>query len=78
MDLNFDKELNTLGLRCPEPIMLIRKTIRELEIGQVLHIVADDFATTRDVPSFCRHMDHELLASQIESESYHYWIRKSH
>ena len=29
-----DKDLNTLGLRCPEPIMLVRKAIRELEIGR--------------------------------------------
>ena len=44
-----DKELNTLGLRCPEPIMLVRKAIRELSVGQILHVVADDLATTRDI-----------------------------
>jgi len=32
-----DKDLNTLGLRCPEPIMLVRKAIRELAVGQILH-----------------------------------------
>jgi Predicted redox protein, regulator of disulfide bond formation len=44
-------------LRCPEPIMLVRKAIRELAVGQILHVIADDLATTRDIPSFCRHMD---------------------
>ncbi|MCO6538413.1 MAG: sulfurtransferase TusA [Gilliamella sp.] len=78
MNITIDKELNTLGLRCPEPIMLIRKAIRELSIGQVLYVIADDFATTRDVPSFCRHMDHQLLSLQIESQPYQYWIKKSH
>lgn len=76
--IKVDKELNTLGLRCPEPIMLVRKTIRELTIGQVLLVLADDPATTRDIPGFCRHMEHELLQSQIETIPYQYWIKKGH
>ncbi|MCX8601030.1 sulfurtransferase TusA [Gilliamella sp. B3766] len=75
--MKFDKELNTLGLRCPEPIMLVRKTIRELAVGQVLYVIADDLATTRDIPSFCRYMDHELINSQIETKPFQYWIKKS-
>ncbi|MDF7667888.1 sulfurtransferase TusA [Orbaceae bacterium ESL0727] len=76
--IKIDKQLDTLGLRCPEPIMLVRKSIRELTIGQTLYVVADDPATTRDIPGFCRHMEHELLQSQIESLPYQYWIKKSH
>lgn len=78
MNMIADKELNTLGLRCPEPIMLVRKTIRELAIGQILYVIADDLATVRDIPSFCRHMDHKLVASQIEFKPFQYWIEKSH
>lgn len=78
MNMIADKELNTLGLRCPEPIMLVRKTIRELAIGQILYVIDDDLATVRDIPSFCRHMDHKLVASQIESKPFQYWIEKSH
>lgn len=71
-----DKTVDATGLRCPEPIMLIRKTIRHMESGQVLLIVADDPATTRDIPSFCRFMDHELLSSETEQLPYQYVIRK--
>lgn len=71
-----DRELDTQGLRCPEPIMMLRKTIREMTSGQILHIIADDPATIRDIPGFCRHMDHHLLESQTEQKPYHYWIRK--
>lgn len=71
-----DKELDTLTLRCPEPVMMLRKTIREMVSGQILHIIADDPATTRDIPSFCRHMDHVLLDMQIANPPYHYWIKK--
>lgn len=72
-----DKYLDALGLRCPEPVMMIRKNIRELESGQTLLIKADDPATVRDVPSFCRFMGHELVEQQVESSPMVYLIKKS-
>jgi tRNA 2-thiouridine synthesizing protein A len=63
-EIKVDCELDTLGLRCPEPVMLTRKTIRNMQEGEVLLITADDPATTRDIPSFCQFMDHQLLASE--------------
>lgn len=71
-----DREIDTQGLRCPEPVMLVRKTIREMSSGQILHIIADDPATIRDIPGFCRHMDHQLLVSETEQKPYHYWVKK--
>lgn len=75
-DFIVDKELDTLGLRCPEPVMLTRKTIRHMAEGEILHIIADDPATTRDIPSFCEFMDHQLLQKEVSSSPYHYWIKK--
>lgn len=74
--LNPDKTLDAQGLRCPEPVMMIRKTVRHMTSGETLLIVADDPATTRDIPSFCRFMEHELLASETESLPYRYLLRK--
>lgn len=71
-----DQQLDALGLRCPEPVMVVRKTVRAMREGQTLLILADDPATTRDIPSFCRHMDHTLLASDISEQPYRYLIRK--
>jgi tRNA 2-thiouridine synthesizing protein A len=71
-----DARLDTRGLRCPEPIMLIRKEMRQLAPRQTLIVAADDPATTRDIPSFCRFMDHELIACDVEQSPYRYLIRK--
>lgn len=68
--------LDAKGLRCPEPVMMIRKSIRSMKTGEVLLIIADDPATKRDVPSFCEFMDHELLAAENESTPFQYWIKK--
>ncbi|WP_298943456.1 sulfurtransferase TusA [uncultured Psychromonas sp.] len=70
------QQLDALGLRCPEPVMVIRKTVRKLETGDLLEIIADDPATTRDIPSFCRFMEHQLIEAQIETTPYRYLIKK--
>jgi tRNA 2-thiouridine synthesizing protein A len=73
---NPEHELDATGLRCPEPVMMVRKTVRKLGLGQTLLIVADDPATVRDIPSFCQFMDHTLVASQTEQIPYRFLIKK--
>lgn len=70
------QQLDALGLRCPEPIMLVRMRLRKMQDGESLLVIADDPATTRDVPSFCRFMEHQLLASDTAAVPYRYLIRK--
>lgn len=75
-DSSSPQQLNALGLRCPEPVMVIRKAVRKLTAGELLEIIADDPATTRDIPSFCRFMEHQLVEAEVESLPYRYLIRK--
>ncbi len=71
-----DRQLDALGLRCPEPVMMVRKTVRTMQDGETLLIIADDPATTRDIYGFCRFMEHRLLAQQTETLPYQYLIQK--
>lgn len=71
-----DHQLDALGLRCPEPVMMVRKTVRNMQDGETLLIIADDPATTRDIPGFCRFMEHRLLAQQTDTLPYRYLIQK--
>lgn len=66
--------LDTVGLLCPEPLMMLRKTVRNLTAGQRLLILADDPSTLRDIPTFCRFMGHNLLAQNTERIPYQYLI----
>lgn len=68
--------LDAIGLRCPEPVMMVRKTIRNMAEGETLLITADDPSTVRDIPSFCRYMDHTLIAQESESSPFRFLIRK--
>lgn len=71
-----DHQLDALGLRCPEPVMMVRLNIRKIANGETLLVTADDPSTTRDIPSFCRFMEHQLIASQVEQKPYLYLIKK--
>jgi tRNA 2-thiouridine synthesizing protein A len=72
-----DQQLDAIGLRCPEPVMMVRLTIRKMQAGETLLIVADDPATTRDIPAFCRFMDHELIISDTTTLPYRYLLKKN-
>jgi tRNA 2-thiouridine synthesizing protein A len=39
-------------------------------------VLADDPSTTRDIPSFCRFMDHTLIESQTTTTPYEFLIQK--
>ncbi len=73
---NADHTLNAIGLRCPEPVMMVRKHIRNMKLGETLLITCDDPSTVRDIPSFCRFMEHKLLSQQIDTCPFLYIIEK--
>ena len=68
--------LDAQGLRCPEPVMMVRKTVRKMAANETLLVIADDPSTTRDIPSFCRFMDHTLIAAETETLPYRFLIQK--
>ena len=56
-----DKELDCLGLYCPEPIFRVRTALDEMEKGQVLSVTADDPAAEEDLTRLAKRLGHEIL-----------------
>ena len=73
---NPDHTLDAIGLRCPEPVMMVRGAVRKMSDGETLLIIADDPSTTRDIPSFCEFMDHTLVAKEVEQAPFRYLVKK--
>lgn len=76
MNCKADITLDTSGLLCPEPVMLLHHAVRDAASGDVLKVVATDPSTTRDIPMFCNFLGHELIASGEERQRYLFYIRK--
>lgn len=68
--------LNLIGLKCPEPIMIIRKTIRKIKKNEIILVLADDPSTKRDIPHFCNFMQHNLIEYSTCIKPYRYLLKK--
>jgi tRNA 2-thiouridine synthesizing protein A len=60
--------LDTTGLHCPEPLMMVHQAVRRAVAGQPIEVRATDPSTTRDIPKFCLHLGHALLAQREQHE----------
>ena len=69
--------IDAIGLKCPEPVMLLHAAMRRLQSGQELTLSATDPSTERDVPNFCEFLGHALLVARREGDEFHYRIRKA-
>ena len=79
--MDYDIQFDARGLRCPEPLMLVKNKVRELSGGDVLHILATDPTTERDLEHFCQFMNHDYLKIdwagwQGDDKVVQFWIRK--
>lgn len=72
-----DMELDARGLNCPLPILRAKKSINDLESGQVLHIIATDPGSIKDFEAFCKQTGNELLSSGEENGEFTFDIKKA-
>ena len=69
-------EIDATGLKCPEPIMLLHKAIRESDDGDFIEMNATDPSTERDVDKFCEFLGHKLLEKKITAENIYFVVQK--
>lgn len=78
--MEFNKELDARGLRCPLPILRCKKGIAELNGGEVLKVVATDPGAVKDFQAFCKQTGHEMLSLEendaLEKKEFIFHIRK--
>lgn len=73
---HFDREINTVGLSCPIPILRTKKALNEMKEGQVLHVIATDTGTKGDIKAFTACTGNELLESTEEDGNFSFYIKK--
>ena len=71
------ESIDAIGLKCPEPVMLLHAAMRRLAPGQELILRATDPSTERDVANFCEFLGHALLIARREGDGFLYRIRKA-
>ena len=72
-----DLELDCRGKRCPLPIIELARHIGDLEVGQVLAVVAEDPAARPDVQAWCRMRAQEYLGEDLtDDEVPRFFVRR--
>jgi len=71
-----DEILDCFGLLCPMPIIKISEKIKELQLGQVLEVIATDEGIRTDLPAWCKRTGHEFLGVEDKDGEFHGYVKK--
>jgi tRNA 2-thiouridine synthesizing protein A len=63
-----DLELDCRGMRCPMPIVELARHIGDVDVGQVIAVVADDPAARPDVQAWCRMRAQEYVGEDLAAD----------
>ena len=61
-------ELDCRDLVCPQPVIELARRIGEVEVGQVVAVVANDAAARVDVAAWCRMRSQEYVGEQAADD----------
>ena len=71
--------IDALGRKCPIPIIMLAERIREVPIGQVVAVLADDPAAESDVPAWCMLKSQEFLTmTDLPGAGWAFLVRRSY
>lgn len=74
--MNFDKELDARGLNCPLPILRAKKSLNDMQSGQVLKIIATDPGSVKDFQAFAKQTGNELLSQADAGKEFLFFLKR--
>ena len=70
------RTIDALGRKCPNPIIMLAEQIRDVPVGAVIAVLADDPAAYADIPSWCGMKSHELVYRDALESGWTFGIRR--
>lgn len=74
--MQFDRDLDVKGLNCPLPILRTKKTLAEMESGQVLRVLATDPGSLKDFPAFAKQTGNELVEQLEVNRVFEFYLKR--
>ncbi len=74
--MNFDKEFDARGLNCPLPILRAKRSLTDMQSGQVLRIIATDPGSVKDFEAFAKQTGNVLLLSETAGNEFTFFLQK--
>ncbi|MCW2902921.1 MAG: SirA family protein [Streptosporangiaceae bacterium] len=70
--------IDALGRKCPIPIILLAERIREVPVGEIVAVQADDVAARTDVPAWCRMKSQDFVREEPLPRGWAFHIRRTY
>ena len=70
--------IDALGRKCPIPIIMLAEQIRDVPVGEVVAVLADDPAAYTDIPSWCAMKSHEFAGYRELANGWALFIRRGY
>ncbi len=77
VQLEADKVIDCTGLLCPIPVIKASQAIKEIEVGQILHMIATDPGAPPDMHAWTRQTGHEMVDESAEDGKYLFWFKRA-
>ncbi|WP_079507244.1 sulfurtransferase TusA family protein [Mesobacillus jeotgali] len=77
MSISADKILDAKGLACPMPIVKTKKSMNELEPGQVIEVQATDKGSTTDLKAWAQSTGNQYLGTITDGDVLKHYLRKA-
>jgi tRNA 2-thiouridine synthesizing protein A len=71
------QSLDMTGFFCPEPVIRTNEAITEVEVGEVLELLADDPSSKPDITSWAKRTGHELISVDETDGVFRFMIRRT-
>jgi len=68
--------IDALGRKCPIPIIMLAEQIRDVPVGEIIAVLADDPAAYTDVPAWCGMKSHEFVYRDDLETGWAFGIRR--
>ncbi len=69
--------IDALGRKCPIPIIMLAEQIRDVPLGAVVAVLADDPAAYTDIPSWCVMKAQEFAGYAVLPRGWALFIRRA-
>lgn len=76
MKKDYDILIDAKGLKCPQPLLLVKHGIKQISVKQVLLLEATDPGTDLDLEVWCERFGHSIIKSRLHKTTFQFWIKK--
>ena len=70
--------IDALGRRCPVPVILLAERIGEVQVGQLVEVLADDPVAKTDLPAWCALKSQEFVRTDDLEHGWSFLVRRSY